>query len=153
MSQDGAPIDLRQGKRYSITTAEGPRTCGTCDNLSAGNACLAALRGLLDYVSGEYRPLINAPRRCLGYVPSPGCYDDRTGPQLWLEIANYVEGGEGARGYLAAQLTGGPLPSALIIAKAGEAGFPKRTIQRAAEQLGVLRTKKDFSDGWDWALP
>ncbi|MFZ2855790.1 MAG: hypothetical protein WAZ34_16955 [Rhodocyclaceae bacterium] len=153
MSQDGAPIDLRHGKDYGIATAEGPRSCGTCRNLSAGHACLAALRGLLDYVTGEYRPWANAPRRCLGYVPSPGCYDDRTGLQLWPEIANYVEGGEGARGYLAAQLTGGPVPSALIIAKAGEAGFPKRTIQRAAEQLGVVRAKRDFSHGWDWSIP
>ena len=61
--------------------------------------------------------------------------------------------GGGVKGFLAGLLAFGPVSSDTIIAKAIEAGISKRSIQRAAEQMLITRTKCGFRDGWIWALP
>lgn len=129
---------MKMSKETNIT-----RSCGECSRFSSAGTCLESV---------EHRPNARVPRQCLGFLPVPEAYDDRTGRELWPELANYVEAGGGAKGFLAAALTAGPVPSAQIIIQAGAAGIPERSIQRAAEKLGVLRTKAGFKEGWKWAL-
>lgn len=46
-----------------------------------------------------------------------------------------------------------PSDAAGILAVAEGDGISERTMQRAAEALGVVKTKAGFSGGWMWALP
>lgn len=50
-------------------------------------------------------------------------------------------------------LEAGPTDAAGILAVAEGDGISERTMQRAAESLGVVKTKAGFSGGWMWALP
>ena len=164
--------DIRAGKDYGLPTAESPRSCDSCVNLTATQTCFAAARGKLDFVSGSYRPYIHALRRCIGYQPKFDLCDDRTGRDLWPEIVavisaettGSIEGDIVAGGlemtrdvrisdFLADILKDGPRGAAEIIAAAEGAGFPERTLQRAAERLGVVKSKAGFLGGWLWALP
>lgn len=120
------------------------RNCGECSRLSAAGTCLSC---------AEPYPSVRMKRQCIAFEPHYGADDRRTGNELWPEKTCVVEFGEGARGYLAAALVRGPVPSAEVITQAGRAGYPKRTIQRAAEQLCVVRTKAGFGAGWVWAMP
>lgn len=131
----------------NVATKEPPRTCASCDQLTAGHSCAAVCE------TGVSTPSANTPRRCLSYQPKWGADDDRGGRQLWPEIVNFVELGEGAKGFLATALLDGPVPSSEIIARALASGISERSIQRAAEQLGVTREKSGFSGGWIWAMP
>jgi hypothetical protein len=131
----------------NISTKESPRSCSSCDHLTAGHSC-AAVRE-----TGLSNPSANTPRRCLSYRPKWGADDDRSGRQLWPEIVNFVELGEGAKGFLATALIEGPVSSSEIISTAAAAGISERSIQRAAEQLGVMREKVGFSGGWIWSMP
>lgn len=53
---------------------------------------------------------------------------------------------------LADLLKDGPRDAAEILA-AAEGNISERTMQRAAEQMGVIKTKAGFGEGWTWALP
>lgn len=164
--------DIRAGVSYSVATAEDPRTCDSCDNLTATQACSAAARGKLDFVSGSYRPHIHALRRCIGYQPKLDLRDDRNGHDLWPEIVALIssettgntEGDTVSDGlemtrdvricdFLAGILKDGSRGAAEIIATAEGAGFSERMLQRAAERLGVVKSKSSFLGGWLWALP
>ena len=164
--------DIRVGMSYSVATAEDPRTCDSCVNLTATQTCFAAAHGKLDFVSGSYRPYIHAPRRCIGYQPNIDVYDVRTGRELWPEIVavispettGHTEGDTVVGGFemtrdvrisdfLSDILKDGPRGAAEIIATAEGAGFSERTLQRAAERLGVVKSKAGFLGGWLWALP
>lgn len=164
--------DIRSGKDYGLATMEGPRTCDSCENLTATQACSAAARGKLDFVSGSYRPYIHALRRCIGYQPKFDLCDDRTGHDLWPEIVAVIsaetngntEGDTVSGGlemtrdvriseFLTNILKDGPRGAAEVIATAEGAGFPERTLQRAADRLGVVKSKAGFLGGWLWALP
>ncbi len=57
------------------------RRCATCNRLSAANTCIAATRSCVP------RPKVDAPRRCVAYVPKWEEQDQRTGFQLWPELA------------------------------------------------------------------
>lgn len=120
------------------------RTCSECDRISATGTCLE---------SAESRPNQRAPRQCIHFVPFRDAYDLRTGRELWPCKAASESHGGGVKGFLAGLLALGPESSDTIIAKAIEAGISKRSIQRAAEQMLVIRTKCGFRDGWVWALP
>jgi hypothetical protein len=50
-------------------------------------------------------------------------------------------------------LESGPADAAGILAAAEADGLSERTMQRAAEALGVVKSKAGFSGGWVWALP
>ena len=120
------------------------RTCSECDRISASGACLEG---------AEDRPSQRAPRQCIHFVPFRDAYDLRTGRELWPCKAASESHGGGVKGFLAGLLALGPESSDVIIAKAIEAGISKRSIQRAAEQMLITRTKCGFRDGWIWALP
>lgn len=157
----------------SVTTKEPPRPCKSCGGLSSGQTCMPAQRGEVKGAPAEYRPDLSWPRRCLAYqparivdgAPSPSDYDRRTGQQLWPEVAalslvaDDLEGAEqdGAieRGMvlLRKALAAGPIPAQEIRAIAEGAGVSERSMQVAAERLGVEKTKAGFSGGWVWALP
>jgi len=47
----------------------------------------------------------------------------------------------------------GPKDAAEILAAAEGANIGERTLQRAANQLGVVKTKTDFAGGWTWMMP
>jgi len=153
--------DIRAGKDYGIVTKEGPRTCSACDSLGAGGACIAAARGDLDFVTGEYRPLQNAPRKCLGFAARYEDPDGRNGRTLWPEIAAVVDAAnspespatdEGAAGFLALKLAAGPVPAADLIDGAAALGIAERTLQEAAQRMGVVKVKAGMAGGWIWSL-
>lgn len=135
------------GEGEKFVTKEPSRTCSSCDHLTAGYTCAAARE------TAVFAPSVNALRRCLSYQPIWGADDKRTGKELWPELALFKEFGEGAKGFLATALIEGPVSSSEIIASAAAAGISERSIQRAAEQLGVLREKVGFSGGWVWSMP
>ena len=58
-----------------------------------------------------------------------------------------------AEEWLAASLSGGPVPSADLLRSAGSVGISRRTLFRAKEALGVAAAKGDFKGGWVWRLP
>jgi hypothetical protein len=60
---------------------------------------------------------------------------------------------EQAGALLLSLLATGPRAAAEIFSAAEGAKIARRTIQLAATQLGVIRSKADFGAGWIWALP
>lgn len=153
-----------------VATKEPPRPCKTCGRMSSSQTCLAALLGEIEGRPRDYRPDISHPRRCLAYAPPYGTSDDRTGRELWPEIGEQnllkpvilkaeskLEGDssaiERARALLTAMLKDGPRDAAEIFTAAEGDNIGERTIQRAAEALGVVKTKAGFSGGWTWAMP
>jgi len=57
-----------------------------------------------------------------------------------------------AREFLAGLLVDGPVQAGQIREDAKEAGLNWRTVQRAADRLGVVRHKDGMRGGWLWAL-
>lgn len=60
---------------------------------------------------------------------------------------------ERAKELLENLLTDGPIEAAVILAQAEDDNISGRTMQRAADALGVVKSKVGFSGGWVWALP
>jgi putative DNA primase/helicase len=58
-----------------------------------------------------------------------------------------------AAGWLAQQLAQGPQPATQLLDDADGAGFNRRTVQRAFNQLGCKRSKAGLRDPWVWSLP
>jgi hypothetical protein len=92
--------------------------------------------------------------------PTPLDYDRRSGFELWPEVAAIVGlelDGHSAIGKAVALLAGllmdGPHNAAEILTTAEGANISERTMQRAAGQLGVIKTKAGFEDGWIWVMP
>lgn len=61
-------------------TIEGARTCGACENYTAGHTCRNQA------ASGLASPNAGNARRCLGFAPKFDATDRRTGVQLWPEL-------------------------------------------------------------------
>ena len=64
-----------------------------------------------------------------------------------------LPGIERAKAVIQAALQSGPADAAGILAVAEADSISERTMQRAAEALGVLKSKAGFDAGWTWALP
>lgn len=80
---------------------------------------------------------------------------DGTARELLAEAETDDEDGStasGVDGFLRGLLADGPVPAKAIKADAGGAGYAMRTVQRAAQQLGVERRKDGLRGGWVWAL-
>jgi hypothetical protein len=60
---------------------------------------------------------------------------------------------ERAKELLENLLTDGPIEAAVILAQAEDDNLSERTMQRAADAMGVVKSKVGFSGGWVWALP
>ena len=60
---------------------------------------------------------------------------------------------ERANQMISAFLKNGPHSAREILAATQGANVSRRTIQRAAEQMGVEKTKAEFNGGWRWRLP
>lgn len=60
---------------------------------------------------------------------------------------------DAAEQFLLEALAEGITPAKTIRAEATEAGYAWRTVRRAADALGVKRTKGGMGDGWYWRLP
>lgn len=58
----------------------------------------------------------------------------------------------GVDSFLRGLLASGPRTAKALIAEANEAGYPWRTVQKAATRLGVERRKKGMKGGWLWGL-
>lgn len=58
-----------------------------------------------------------------------------------------------AKQWLAKLLADGEVEAAKVKAEAKAAGLAWRTVQRAADILGVIREKNAFNSGWQWRLP
>ncbi|WP_428939691.1 AAA family ATPase [Fontivita pretiosa] len=58
-----------------------------------------------------------------------------------------------AKGWLATLLAGGEVEAARVRAETAAAGLAWRTVQRAADAIGVIREKNSFTGGWQWRLP
>lgn len=152
-----------------VQTKEPPRSCLACGNRTNDGGCLPAKRGEMKGRPEHYRPTADHPRRCVHYVPGYHLVtgerrDPRTGRELWPELVPKVSApapvpveprtaAEQARNLLLATLRDGPCDAAEILAAAEEAGISERSTQRAAEALGVVKTRAAFRGGWVWALP
>jgi len=71
------------------------------------------------------------------------------------EADNYSEDGSSpgsVDAFLRALLIAGPVTAKSVMADADGAGYAWRTVQRAAERLGVDRRKEGVRGGWVWAL-
>lgn len=69
--------------RYpGIKTKEHGRTCGQCDQITAGHVCRKAKE------SGFEHPPANVEHRCLSFTPVWNATDTRTGRELWPEIVS-----------------------------------------------------------------
>lgn len=154
--------------RYAgVVTKESGRTCASCEHFSAGGACLRA------DLSGLARPAPRALRRCPAYAPDIESFDGRTGAQLWPELAGASEpqGGrvnergddtlgqppasalQAATAWLRRELLAGPQVVPALRARAETAGHAWRTVQRAAEALGVDGCRMGFGEPAAWQLP
>lgn len=143
----------------NVATKEPARPCNECGRVSSSQTCLAALDGELAGAPLDYHPDISWPRRCLSFKPHYGTHDDRTGCQLWPEVVAvsevHVEDGTAmgkAVALIASMLANGQCEAAEVLAAAQGAGISERTAQRAAEKLGVVKSK-DWNGGWKWAMP
>jgi len=58
-----------------------------------------------------------------------------------------------AKDWLAKLLANGDMPAATVKTEGKAAGLAWRTVQRAAEALGIIREKNAFKDGWQWRFP
>lgn len=58
----------------------------------------------------------------------------------------------GVDGFLRGLLADGPIPAKAIKGDADGAGYTWRTVQRAADRIGVERRKEGMKGGWVWAL-
>lgn len=151
-----------------LTTKEPGRTCKHCGNLSSEYGCRVA--GEIEGAPRPYFPDLEWPRKCLNYVAPRYDRDEifgrdgRTGRELWPEVVAIVERqdtdqsegaspAEKARKLLSDMLKDGPRDVAEILAAAESASISERTIQRASDALGVVKTKTGFSGGWAWAMP
>ena len=83
------PPQSADDQHAGIQTAEGSRTCSSCNAMSAGNSCRNAS------ISGLEYPSANVQRRCLGYTPKWDAYDKRPGSELWPELLK-LEAGHGS---------------------------------------------------------
>jgi len=76
-------------------------------------------------------------------------------PRELLDRAETVQAPERrnqARDFLQGKLSGGPLPKDEVEHYAQEAGITPRTLQRAAQQLGVKYTRSEFGGGTTWSM-
>ncbi|TAJ19100.1 MAG: hypothetical protein EPO47_05075 [Rugosibacter sp.] len=147
-------------RHANVVTLEPPRPCAQCGRMSAEQTCLAALAGEIENAPTDYRPDVSWPRRCLAFKPPHGSYDERTGAELWPELDAVVSldvEEESLTGRAVALLAGllkdGPRDAAVIRSASEGIGIGERTMQRAAEKLGVIKTKSGFSGGWVWQMP
>lgn len=145
-------------RHASVVTKEPPRPCKQCGRMSSGQTCLAAPE--IEGAPVDYLPDISWPRYCLSYRPQYGSYDERTGAELWPELDAVVSlevEEESVTGRAVALLAGllkdGPRDAAVIRSASEGIGIGERTMQRAAEKLGVIKTKSGFSGGWVWQMP
>lgn len=58
-----------------------------------------------------------------------------------------------AKRFLLGLLEGGPVRAGEVFKDADQAGYSKRSVQRAANALGVDRRKDGMRGGWTWRLP
>lgn len=80
---------------------------------------------------------------------------DGTARELLAEAETDNEDGStasGVDGFLRGLLANGPVPAKAIKADADGAGYAMRTVQRAAQRLGVARRKDGLRGGWVWEL-
>lgn len=80
---------------------------------------------------------------------------DGTARELLADAEADHEDGSTASGvdaFLRGLLANGPAPAKLIKADADGAGYAMRTVQRAAQRLGVERRKDGLRGGWVWEL-
>ncbi len=58
----------------------------------------------------------------------------------------------GAKEFLLAELTDGPMTAKQVEKSAGDAGIRERTLRRAKSMLGI-RSTKEADGSWTWSLP
>jgi hypothetical protein len=139
----------------NIATKEPPRNCKQCGRMSSSQTCLAALAGDLPNAPRDYLPDLSWLRRCVAYRPPYDAYDPRTGPELWPEVMVIDDAsalGKACR-LITSMLNDGKHSAAEILEAAEGASIAERTMQRAADSLGIVKSKDSFSGGWTWAMP
>jgi len=58
-----------------------------------------------------------------------------------------------ARLFLHHELKAGPQKAADLVAKAATHGIPERTLQRAADDIHLVKRKDGMAGGWVWGFP
>lgn len=77
-------------------------------------------------------------------IESDNAADESDAPETAIDRAKEL---------LEEMLSDGPTDTASIYAVAEGEGLSERTMQRASDALGVVKTKTGFSGGWSWAMP
>ena len=106
--------------------------------------------GLAFSIQGEGRAAVvvweqDAVTMTADEVMAPQSDDEKPGPEPQARDA--------AADWLSALMAAGEVPAAKVRQEAEAAGFVWRTVQRAAEALGVIREKNSFTGGWQWRFP
>jgi len=83
------------------------------------------------------------------FAPSSARPDEITAPPLPEEREARTE----ARDFLHELLAAGPVSAKVVEAQAKAAGIARRTLRRAAADLGVEHVKSGMDAGWSWVLP
>lgn len=105
---------------------------------------------VLEQVDINEYPGINASRITWGRAVDGSARDLLADP----DESRDAEGPSSAAAeFLRKRLALGTCPSKIIKDEAEEAGFAWRTVQRAADRLGVKRKKDGMTGGWYWSLP
>jgi hypothetical protein len=79
---------------------------------------------------------------------------DVTADQVLSQAFDHEEKGarDEAKAFLADLLADGPMPSKEVLKNARDAGVAERTLRRAAQDLGVQKSKTAMEGGWLWKL-
>jgi hypothetical protein len=93
----------------------------------------------------EREPVQMSADDALAIENDGGTEDAKPGPEPRARLA--------AEDWLRQLLAAGDVSAAKVKAEAKAAGMNYRTVQRAADALGVIREKNTFDGGWQWRFP
>jgi hypothetical protein len=115
------------------------------NNLAPEGSGLAfAIAGTPPTIQWERDPVAMSADDALSQENGGG-EDARPGPEPQARIA--------AQEWLRQLLAKGEVPARKVRIEAKAAGMNYRTVQRAADELGILREKNQFNSGWQWRFP
>lgn len=58
-----------------------------------------------------------------------------------------------AKAFLHHELANGPVDHSVLMQRAEPHALTLKTLQRAASDMGIIKSKKGFDGGWEWGFP
>jgi putative DNA primase/helicase len=111
---------------------------------------LGTAHGLAFRVMVAQVPTGEAP--CIVFDPG---YVEKTADEVLNDRAEPTLGRnqmDKAKAFLQQELANGYVDAATLVARAGHHSITERTLQRAADKIGILKRKNGFSGGWEWGF-